>query len=761
MLKQFSQLLLLCLLTALGTLSAQSNGWQKLYQKTSMGGFPVPSFAWDAAGDRLMIVAGSSPGNSYSRTKGKWSGAGSLGSSYWVQGEAMWYDSKRSRFVLFGGQGANFGSTGAWRRYTWESTGTKWTLRNSSGPSYRRGAAAAYDPDSGRSYLFGGYYRINSYSRYYLSDFWSWSGLFWSQINPKTRPSGRYDSAMAYDSGRKRLVLFGGRYSDSNKAYKYSDTWEYDGKNWNRITLSSYPAARSGHVMAYDPLHKVTVLFGGTGTNGTLLNETWSWDGKAWTKFSPKTIPPSASNQFLYWSPKWKTMVLAHAAFPATRPEFWQWNGKDWARQVEASPPPLNGHAGAYDESRDRYVAFGGRSASLRNETWEWDGTAFRASTPSVSPPARDGATMVYSPASKQVILFGGKKAKSLANDTWVYNGTNWAPALFFKNPTARSEHTMAYDRARKRVLVFGGKDASKDLGDFWSLASASIGYTLINTKTSPPPRHAAAMVYDEARDRLLLFGGRSGSTSLNDFWQYDGKDWQQLKPKTLPSPRFGHSMAYEPYLGRVLLFGGSKTGSINTQDAWIYDGTDWQPAPTTGTRPSTRSDSVLVFDTKRKQFLLHDGSFRADLWSFKMNPTQAGLTPFGSGCGSPAVTLASAAGSIPLIGSTFQVQISNAPSNSAFGVLALGASRTQFGPFTLPLKLDGLGLKGCSLYQSQDLIFPFLVQSTRGKASIPIPRITSLIGLTTFAQAFVKAPKANPHDVWLSNGGVLVIGNR
>jgi hypothetical protein len=42
--------------------------------------------------------------------------------------------------------------------------------------------------------------------------------------------------------------------------------------------------------------------------------------------------------------------------------------------------------------------------------------------------------------------------------------------------------------------------------------------------------RHGHAMVYDEARRRLLLYGGQSGTfpnlTVLSDTWEWDGPSW-------------------------------------------------------------------------------------------------------------------------------------------------------------------------------------------------------------------------------------------
>jgi hypothetical protein len=53
----------------------------------------------------------------------------------------------------------------------------------------------------------------------------------WTNMNPSTHPGARSHHAMAYDSQSDRVILFGG-YS-GRKYYYYSDTWAYD--------LSDYP----------------------------------------------------------------------------------------------------------------------------------------------------------------------------------------------------------------------------------------------------------------------------------------------------------------------------------------------------------------------------------------------------------------------------------------------------------------------------------------------------------------------------------------
>ena len=77
---------------------------------------------------------------------------------------------------------------------------------------------------------------------------------------------------MTYDTRRSVIVHFGG--AINNSGLRSTETWEWDGSEWNQREISG-PSAREGHSMAYDSARDVNVLFGGyTGLNAS-NSETW------------------------------------------------------------------------------------------------------------------------------------------------------------------------------------------------------------------------------------------------------------------------------------------------------------------------------------------------------------------------------------------------------------------------------------------------------------------------------------------------------
>src|SRR5262249_3212775 len=108
-------------------------------------------------------------------------------------------------------------------------------------------------------------------------------------------PCPRAYHAMAYDAARSQIVMFGGRNANGPS----QDTWAF-GANQQWTTLCSGtctpPSARSEHAMAFDPVRKVIVMFGGKDSGGKLLGDTWEWDGMQWHAMSPSSqLPPARS----------------------------------------------------------------------------------------------------------------------------------------------------------------------------------------------------------------------------------------------------------------------------------------------------------------------------------------------------------------------------------------------------------------------------------------------------------------------------------
>ncbi len=145
----------------------------------------------------------------------------------------------------------------------------------------------------------------------------------------------------------------------------------------------------------------------------------------------------------------------------------------------------------------------------------------------------------------------------------------------------------MAFDEARNRMVLFGGagyRNTDLDVqtfGETWELDGDV--WTRVAT-TGPTPRFMAAMAFDNKRERTVLFGGQCEIDRdfgcCADTWEWDGREWIQATPASAPSERFFSSAAYDPGTETVLLAGGRKCTNDEEdafeRDLWSWDGVAW-----------------------------------------------------------------------------------------------------------------------------------------------------------------------------------------
>lgn len=392
--------------------------------------------------------------------------------------------------------------------------------------------------------------------------------------------------------------------------------------------------------------------------------------------------------------------------------DTWEWNGVAWSPVAANGPPARYYHAMAYDSQRGRTVLFGGSGAFGNfGDTWEWNGISWTQLVPTASPSGRSFHAMAYDGVRQRVVLFGGSANGTHFADTWEWDGSTWTQRTPTSSPVARFAHAMAYDSVRQRVVVFGGEDGINRLGDTWEwdgsnwVPSFSANY--------PPARSQHAMAYDIARQRVILFGGRGTvGNYLGDTWEWDGNNWTQSNPASSPFVRWGHSMAYDAARQRVVMFGG------------------W------------------------------NGGYMGDTWWLGTSIVAATATSFGSGCGLPPIGLVPDPSARPLLGQTAAATVVDTP--TPFAWVALGWSNQFFGPYPLPVTLAGIGMPGCLLLQSSDLLgFGTTPASGNDLAfSLAIPNVGGALGIHLYLQAYCLAPGANALGILASNGVDWQFGN-
>ena len=294
--------------------------------------------------------------------------------------------------------------------------------------------------------------------------------LDWEPLVTADAPMSRHAFDLAGFTSGGKAVLFGGIDDTTLDA----DTWTWDGAAWQMLTPAHNPGLLDGHAMAYDAAHDQVVLFGGSPQSGDPSNATWIWNGQDWLQISPQHSPAARVN-----------------------------------------------HAMAYNPDTGRTVLFGGTTL-LNNQgalsfpdladTWDWDGTDWTQKTVATAPPARDGATMAYDAARKEMVLFGGGQniysatGEIFFNDTWAWDGTQWQQKATAVMPSPRYAPRMAFDPALGQIVLIGGYGAK-------------------GLDTVPPS--AYAFDYHE------------------ETWTWDGTRWAQAFPNQSPDFSWTYGLLY------------------------------------------------------------------------------------------------------------------------------------------------------------------------------------------------------------------------
>lgn len=176
----------------------------------------------------------------------------SVESSY----DGMAYDEGRGRTLLVASQLR--ADRGLW---SWD--GAAWTHIGPGPGTQTSTSSAAYDSTRNLLVVFGENLGIRE-----------WDGTAWQS---------RYPTALAYasttyDTARQRVqTLFGSRIGQSTASQDFT---EWDGEVRFAL-LNSLPPERSSAAVAYDSQRRRTVVFGGESGLGRIMGDTWEWQPSA------------------------------------------------------------------------------------------------------------------------------------------------------------------------------------------------------------------------------------------------------------------------------------------------------------------------------------------------------------------------------------------------------------------------------------------------------------------------------------------------
>lgn len=179
--------------------------------------------------------------------------------------------------------------------------------------------------------------------------------------------------------------------------------------------------------------------------------------------------------------------------------------------------------------------------------------------------------------------------------------------------PSAREFAAMAFDAAIGKMVLFGGVDGytGKVQGDTWTW-DGKTWKQLRRQDSDPLPRASATMVYDAAHKVVVMRGGIDSATQFRDeTWTWDGTTWKKAAPaQSPPVPPIDarEPMVWDSARNRVLLYAFAKDPYLKydvpqLNQLWTWDGANWAPLAASGAPTGHEFyDADMAYDSSRQQ---------------------------------------------------------------------------------------------------------------------------------------------------------------
>lgn len=528
-------------------------------------------------------------------------------------------------------------------------------------PCTRYSTPLVQDTHRGRFAFFGGSVDLNCTGANADRELWEWEpdGGTWTNLTPSVPTTGLWPPsralhAMAYDSLRRKYVLYGGVETRQGSAY-LDDLWEWDptSARWTHVErppgAGAWPTSSAYPTLGFDQAHGTLTLVLVDGTSVAL----WSLDGRthAWRRLDQGlAAPPGRIFGGVEVAPNGHVFLFGgrHLTSPfVPYDDLWEWDGTRWLERSATRPTPWPGGRElptlSYDAARGRLLMFGGGTAAGGvNELWEYDVTAgtWTLTTPSTAAPAgRYYHVATYDPLGQRLFVFNGLQG---------FNGQLWQYAIATRAwtnrtaaatpwPKARTGAASWKDASRSRVGMFGGYDpfgtAAVTYDELWSLDLATwrwVNQTVTPRPTAWPPTASSGVylgAYDAQRDRAVLYGTTSAAPYLR-LWELNPATatWtDRARPDAgLPSPAFyGPTWTYDSTRGVLLRYGGEDisqwpptTYERGELWSWAGDAGSWSMA---SVAPPSAREGVTAYDETRRKLLLYgyapDGG--TEIWEY------------------------------------------------------------------------------------------------------------------------------------------------
>ena len=234
-----------------------------------------------------------------------------------------------------------------------------------------------------------------------------------------------------------------------------------------------------------------------------------------------------------------------------------------------------------------------------------------------VPPPYLHFAPAIHDPDLDRIVSFGGSDGL-VRNWTWelrLSDSPRWTSLEPGGDvPAPRMNHTAIHDPVRQRMIVFGGRTGFNVTvvdAHVWSLSLQGPPQwsRLFVQGQGPSARHGHVAAYDPSEDRMIVFGGHDGVGYNNDVWTLslaDPPTWSRLDVSGLrPPPTWMNAAIWDPVEKRLIIHGGEQL-DFETWALTLEGTPGWSEIPATDS-PSFSSfyGHQAVYDAAEDRMLI------------------------------------------------------------------------------------------------------------------------------------------------------------
>ena len=311
-----------------------------------------------------------------------WNSSRAMGGSPTARGyHQMTYDTESKRIILYGGQTGNiFQDSTQFSHETWSydpDTNVWKQMSPVSSPGGSSGGDMTYDPKADRSILSvlsDDFSTLQTWAYDANSDAWT---------RLADGPRRMVGQRLAYDKESDRIIVFGGFDFDNFKLVDETWVFDYNTNTWTNMQPRIHPSSRNFIGMVYDTKADRVVLWGDWQRNYTPATDesvwTYDYNTNTWQEFKHKKDGPNVRDYTMLAYDEKADKIIMYGGYDYGNDETWVYdlNTDTWQQmQPSNNPGVISRYGMVYIKDVNRTLLFGGQDGAThfvyKGGTWSY-----------------------------------------------------------------------------------------------------------------------------------------------------------------------------------------------------------------------------------------------------------------------------------------------------------------------------------------------------------------------------------------------------